>query len=89
AAEDAPVADEGAPAVLAPVQEPQLPPPTTGPTRTMAKRLARVEEDMMSQAGVRYTSYADFQILYERRTRRRIDSASTSTAQQDEQQPDL
>ncbi|GKD80784.1 hypothetical protein Tco_1347623 [Tanacetum coccineum] len=43
---------------------------------------------MMSQAGVRYTSYAEFQIPYERRTRCRTDGASTSTAQQDEQQPD-
>ncbi|GKC17570.1 hypothetical protein Tco_1014352 [Tanacetum coccineum] len=43
---------------------------------------------MTSQAGVRYTSYADFQIQYVRHTRRRTNDASTSTAQQDEQQPD-
>ncbi|GKE69818.1 hypothetical protein Tco_1527890 [Tanacetum coccineum] len=64
AAEDAPVADEGALAVPAPVQAPQPPPPAVRPARTMAQRLAR----MMSQAGVRYTSYADFQIPYVRRT---------------------
>nr|GEX30952.1 hypothetical protein [Tanacetum cinerariifolium] len=43
---------------------------------------------MMSQDGVRYTSYADFQILCERHNRCRTDGASISTAQQDEQQPD-
>ncbi|GJR41493.1 hypothetical protein Tco_1217177 [Tanacetum coccineum] len=43
---------------------------------------------MTSQAGVRYTSYADFQIQYVRHTRRRTNDASTSTTQQDEQQPD-
>nr|GEU47703.1 hypothetical protein [Tanacetum cinerariifolium] len=44
---------------------------------------------MMSQDGVRYTSYADFQILYERHTKCRTNGASTSTAQQDEQEPNL
>ncbi|GJZ44214.1 integrase, catalytic region, zinc finger, CCHC-type containing protein [Tanacetum coccineum] len=87
---------------------PQPPPPAAGPARTMAQRLASVEEDvhvirgaigkqreildsmardfsqfstwtvvglsqMMSQAEVRYTSYADFQIPYLRRTRRGSD----------------
>ncbi|GKG42623.1 hypothetical protein Tco_0476921, partial [Tanacetum coccineum] len=33
---DAPVADEGASAILAPVQAPQSPPPVAGPARTMA-----------------------------------------------------
>ncbi|GKB94456.1 hypothetical protein Tco_0980593, partial [Tanacetum coccineum] len=105
AAKDAPVADEGALAVPAPVQAPQSPPPAAGPARTMAQRLARVEEDvhgirgalgeqreildsmacdfsrfstwtivglsqMMNLARVTYTSYADFQIPYARRTRR-------------------
>ncbi|GKE60331.1 hypothetical protein Tco_1510698 [Tanacetum coccineum] len=123
AAEDALIADEGALGVPAPVQAPQPPHFTAGPTRTMAQRLARVEEDvheirgalgkqrevldimardfprfstwtvvgllqMMSRAGVRYTSYANFQIPYVRRTRRRTDDAITSTSQQDEQQPD-
>nr|GEU94667.1 hypothetical protein [Tanacetum cinerariifolium] len=101
-AEDAPIADEGAPAIPAPVQAPQPPPPTARPARTMAQRLSRVDEDvheirkalgkqretldsmahdfsrfsiwmvfglsqMMSRTGVRYTSYADFQIPYESR----------------------
>ncbi|GKE12204.1 hypothetical protein Tco_1415755 [Tanacetum coccineum] len=44
AAEDALIADEGAPAVLAPVHAPQPPPPAVGPAQTMAQRLARVEE---------------------------------------------
>ncbi|GKA65910.1 hypothetical protein Tco_0765617 [Tanacetum coccineum] len=56
AAEDAPVVDEDASTIPAPLQ-----------------------------AGVRYTSYADFQIPYVRRTRRRNDDASTSTTYQDEQ----
>ncbi|GJS10661.1 hypothetical protein Tco_0367457 [Tanacetum coccineum] len=123
AAEDAPVVDKGAPAVLAPVQTPQPPPPMVGPAKTMAQRLGRLEEDihglrgalgeqrevldsmaydfsrfttwtviglsrMMDQAGVRYTSYSNYYIQYVRRTRRRTDDASTSTVQQDEQQPD-
>ncbi|GJR21179.1 hypothetical protein Tco_0969706 [Tanacetum coccineum] len=46
AAEDAPIADEGAPIVPEPVQAPQPPPPAAGPARTMAQRLARVEEDV-------------------------------------------
>nr|GEZ08696.1 hypothetical protein [Tanacetum cinerariifolium] len=66
ATEDAPVVDEGAPAVPAHVQAPQPPPPIARPARTMD--------------GVKYTSYADFHISYVRRTRVRIDDASTSTA---------
>ncbi|GKE36097.1 hypothetical protein Tco_1455419 [Tanacetum coccineum] len=97
AAKDALVVDEGALVVPTPVQAPQ--PPTVA--RTMAQRLGRLEEDihqirkalgkqreMMSQAGFMYTSYADFHIPYKRHTRHRTDDASTSTAQQDEQQPD-
>ncbi|GJR45425.1 hypothetical protein Tco_1313528 [Tanacetum coccineum] len=115
AAKDAPVVDEGALAVPAPVQAPQPPPRAAGPTQTMAQRLAGVEEDvneirgalgehrvildsmacdfsristwtvvglsqMMSQAGVRYTSYVDFQIPYVRCTRCKIDGANTSIA---------
>nr|GEV58931.1 hypothetical protein [Tanacetum cinerariifolium] len=44
--EDAPIADEGAPAVPAPVQAPQSLPHAVGLARTMAKRLAKVEEDV-------------------------------------------
>ncbi|GJZ85278.1 MAK10-like protein [Tanacetum coccineum] len=43
AAEDAPAADEGAQAVLALVQAPQLPPPAPQP-RTMSQRIDRLEE---------------------------------------------
>ncbi|GKE20969.1 hypothetical protein Tco_1432481, partial [Tanacetum coccineum] len=42
---------------------------------------------MMNQSGVRYTSYSDSQVPYQRRTTCRTDNASTSTNQQDEQQP--
>ncbi|GJZ57462.1 hypothetical protein Tco_0612956 [Tanacetum coccineum] len=116
ATEGAPDVDEGEKVVPAPVQAPQ-PPPATGPARTMAQRLGRLEEDvhvlqgalgeqrevldnitrdffrfttwtvigllrMMDQAGVTYSSYADFQIPYVRRTRRRTDDAITSVPQQ-------
>ncbi|GJU16421.1 hypothetical protein Tco_1144387 [Tanacetum coccineum] len=37
---------------------------------------------MIDQAGVRYTSYSDYQIPYQRRTRRRTDDANTSAPQQ-------
>ncbi|GJZ47947.1 hypothetical protein Tco_0601779 [Tanacetum coccineum] len=37
---------------------------------------------MMDQAGVRYTNYADFQISYQRRVKRRTDDASTLGPQQ-------
>ncbi|GKD40365.1 hypothetical protein Tco_1260572 [Tanacetum coccineum] len=43
---------------------------------------------MMDRAGVAYTSYSETPGEYQRRTRRRTDGASTSTAQQDQQQPD-
>ncbi|GKE41692.1 hypothetical protein Tco_1468976 [Tanacetum coccineum] len=76
AAENALVADEGALAVPAPVQAPQSP------------HYNRTNYDYGTEAGVRYTSYADFQIPYVRRTRCGTTNASTSTAQQDEQQLD-
>ncbi|GJZ86171.1 hypothetical protein Tco_0657781 [Tanacetum coccineum] len=84
-AEGAPDVDEGDQAVLAPIQAPQ-PPPTAGPARTTTQRIARLEEDVhgmrgalgeQREAGVRYTSYADFQIPYVRRTRRGTDDANT------------
>ncbi|GKC99090.1 hypothetical protein Tco_1169365 [Tanacetum coccineum] len=104
AARDAPIVDEGAPAVPAhrlareedDVHEIQG---ALAEQRevldSMARDLSQFStwmvvglSQVMSQAGVRYTSYANFQIPYVRRTRRRTDDASTSTAQQDEQQPD-
>ncbi|GKA38481.1 hypothetical protein Tco_0731032 [Tanacetum coccineum] len=84
AAEDAHVADEGAQAVPTPVQAPQPPPPASRPARTMAQRLASVEEDVHEIQRV-----LDFQIPYVRCARRKTNGANTSTAQQDEQQPDL
>nr|GEW12176.1 hypothetical protein [Tanacetum cinerariifolium] len=42
---------------------------------------------MIDQSGVRYTSYSDSQVPYQRRTRCRTGDANTSTAQQDQQQP--
>ncbi|GKG01996.1 hypothetical protein Tco_0306701, partial [Tanacetum coccineum] len=45
AIEDAHVADEGAQAVLAPVQAPQPPPPAPQP-RTMSQRIDRLEEEV-------------------------------------------
>ncbi|GKE46140.1 hypothetical protein Tco_1477398, partial [Tanacetum coccineum] len=49
-AEDVSLIDEGAPAILAPVQAPQ-PPPTAGPAQTMAQRLGRLEEDFRGLRG--------------------------------------
>ncbi|GKG43910.1 hypothetical protein Tco_0483003, partial [Tanacetum coccineum] len=43
---------------------------------------------MIDRVGVAYTSYFETPGEYQRRTKRRIDGASTSTAQQDQQQPD-
>ncbi|GKE14198.1 hypothetical protein Tco_1421775, partial [Tanacetum coccineum] len=51
AAEDAPVVDEGAPAVPTPVQAPQPPPLMVGPAKTMTQRLGRLEEDVHSLRG--------------------------------------
>nr|GEV70241.1 hypothetical protein [Tanacetum cinerariifolium] len=51
ATEDAPVVDEGASAVLVLVQAPQSPPPVVRPARTMAQRLARVEEEVCEIRG--------------------------------------
>nr|GEY97736.1 hypothetical protein [Tanacetum cinerariifolium] len=47
-AEDAPAVYEGALAILAPVQVPQ---PVTGPSRSMAQRIARLEEDVHRMRG--------------------------------------
>ncbi|GJV68441.1 hypothetical protein Tco_1483950 [Tanacetum coccineum] len=43
---------------------------------------------MMDRTGVTYTSYSETPREYQRRTRWRTGEASTSTAQQDQQQPD-
>ncbi|GKD65071.1 hypothetical protein Tco_1307179, partial [Tanacetum coccineum] len=101
ATEDAPVAGEGALAIPAPVVEEDMHEiqGELGEQREILDSMAHdfsrfytwpvvVLSQMMSQARVRYTSYADFQILYVRRNRRRTNDASTSTAQQDKQQLD-
>ncbi|GJX36467.1 hypothetical protein Tco_0248024 [Tanacetum coccineum] len=43
---------------------------------------------MMDRSRVRYTSYSNFRIPYQRRFRRRTSEASTSAAPPDEDQPD-
>ncbi|GJT26781.1 hypothetical protein Tco_0907056 [Tanacetum coccineum] len=79
-AKGAPDIDEGAQAVPAPIQAPQ-PPPATGPARTLSQKVARL-------SGVRYTSYFDFRIPYQRRVRCRTGEGSTSAVPLDEDQPD-
>nr|GEX19601.1 hypothetical protein [Tanacetum cinerariifolium] len=63
------------------------PPPATRPAKTMTQRIARLEEDVHGirgalgeqiETGVKYTSYAEFQFPYVRRTRRRTDDAGLS-----------
>ncbi|GKB30262.1 hypothetical protein Tco_0869663 [Tanacetum coccineum] len=74
---DAPVIDEGGQADQAPVHAPPLPPPPA------ADGLCQ------NRAGVTYTSYSQTPREYQRRrVRQRTGEASTSTAQQDQQQPD-
>ncbi|GJW52285.1 hypothetical protein Tco_0093636 [Tanacetum coccineum] len=46
AAEDAPIADEGAPADPAPVHAPPPPPPSPAAAKTMPQRLGRLEEEI-------------------------------------------
>ncbi|GKB64934.1 hypothetical protein Tco_0921120 [Tanacetum coccineum] len=96
-AESAPNVDEDAQAVLAPIQTPQPPPAVAqGALGELREVLDNMACDfsrfttwtvtslswMMDHAGVRYTSYSDFQIPYVRRTRRRTDDAGTSIPQQ-------
>ncbi|GKD80005.1 hypothetical protein Tco_1342626 [Tanacetum coccineum] len=98
-AEDASTIDEGDHAVLAPGQAPQQPPPPPPPAaRTMAQRLGRLEEDVQ---GLRrdvgslrelversMTDQGRFSTWMITCMTQRTDSASTSAAQQDPQQPD-
>ncbi|GJT35794.1 hypothetical protein Tco_0926213 [Tanacetum coccineum] len=97
--EDAPAINEGGRAILAPMQGPQqLPPQPPAAARTMPQRLGRVEEEMqgmcrdvMSLHGLvekLITDQGSSPAAFERRTRHRTDGASTSTSQQDQQQPD-
>ncbi|GKC64186.1 hypothetical protein Tco_1096784 [Tanacetum coccineum] len=61
---------------------PQAVPPLP---RTQGERIAQLKEELMDRAGVPYTRYSESPVEYQRRTRQRTDSASTSTASQ---QPD-
>ncbi|GKE55380.1 hypothetical protein Tco_1494565 [Tanacetum coccineum] len=86
AAEDALAVDDDMPQVIPP------------PPRTQGERIALLEEEVHGMrellqgqseiAGVAYTSYSETLGEYQIRIRRRTDSASTSIAQQDQQQPD-
>ncbi|GKD18614.1 hypothetical protein Tco_1207772, partial [Tanacetum coccineum] len=86
AAEDAPADDEGAQADPAPLEV----------LDSMARDFSRFTAwtvtslaRMMDRAGVTYTSYSESPAEYQRRrVRQRTDGTSTSTAPQDEQQPD-
>ncbi|GJT50459.1 hypothetical protein Tco_0976616 [Tanacetum coccineum] len=44
---------------------------------------------LLDMSGMTYTSYGDYQIPYQRRTKRRTDGASTSAASHTDDQPDL
>ncbi|GKC23019.1 hypothetical protein Tco_1025169 [Tanacetum coccineum] len=94
-AQDAPAVDEGDQAVPAPVQAPQQPPPPPlTAARTMPQRLGRLEEELMEASGLKYQAFAgtfrgSSPAAFQRRTRQRTRVASTSTAQPDQQQPDL
>nr|GEV31139.1 hypothetical protein [Tanacetum cinerariifolium] len=89
AAEDAPIDVEGDLAILTPVQVAQ--PPLAA--RTISQRLARLEEDV-HRIQIGLGELPDSQRLLQihhvgsRRFRQRTGDASTTTAQQDEQQPE-
>ncbi|GKG00169.1 hypothetical protein Tco_0301859 [Tanacetum coccineum] len=82
AAEDAPVADEGAHAVPAPVQAPQPPPPAPQPW-TILQRIDGLEEEAFDS-----TLVGNSRLSYERRVRPRTGDASTFAAPQTDDQPD-
>ncbi|GJR29899.1 hypothetical protein Tco_1106131 [Tanacetum coccineum] len=90
-AQDAPVMDEGGQTDPAPVQ---APPPPLAAARTMLQRMARLEEDvheirraLAEQREVIGAMARDFS-RFTRRVRHRTGETSTSTAQQNQQQPD-
>nr|GEW61778.1 hypothetical protein [Tanacetum cinerariifolium] len=72
--------DEGAHAIPALVRA-SHPPLAAVPTRTKIQRMTSLSM-MMDVSEVRYTSYSDFWIPYQRHTRRTTDNASTSAPQQ-------
>ncbi|GJW90379.1 hypothetical protein Tco_0167932 [Tanacetum coccineum] len=97
-AKDAPAIDEEDQAILAPVQAPQqLPPPPLAAARSIPQRFGRLEEDVQrlrrdvwSLRGLAFdrTFRGRSPLAFLRHTRQRTNSASTSAAQQDPQQPD-
>ncbi|GKA64788.1 hypothetical protein Tco_0764495 [Tanacetum coccineum] len=93
-AEGAPNVDEGAHAIPSPIQAPQLP-LAAALTRTMAQRLSRLEEEVhnlrgdMDRIGVRYMTYADTHVPYQRRrVRQRTREVCTSVTPLDKDQSD-
>ncbi|GKA04330.1 hypothetical protein Tco_0677111 [Tanacetum coccineum] len=102
AAEDAPVDDEGGQAVPAPIQAPQPPPPLD--LRGLVERsmtdqgrfstwMISCMAQLMDASGLTYQAFdgtfrGSSPAAFQRRIRRKTDGASTSIAQQDQQQPD-
>ncbi|GJU99890.1 hypothetical protein Tco_1329161 [Tanacetum coccineum] len=83
AIKDAHVVDEGGQAISAPVQAPQQPPPPPPAAgKTMPQRLGRLEEEASGQTFQAFdgTFRGSSPVAFQRRTRKRIDGASTSTA---------
>ncbi|GJW94163.1 hypothetical protein Tco_0173835 [Tanacetum coccineum] len=83
--------NEGGQADLAPVQVPQQPPPPPPPAdaKTIPYRMAKLEEDIREIRRA-LTKKGETPREYQRhRVRQRTGKASTSTSQQDQQQPDL
>ncbi|GKD41186.1 hypothetical protein Tco_1261393 [Tanacetum coccineum] len=84
--------DEGAQAVLAPVHAPPPPPPPPATDRFSTWMISCMTQ-LMEASGRTYQAFngtfrGSYPMAFERRTRQRIDGASTSTGQQDQQQPD-
>ncbi|GJU93212.1 hypothetical protein Tco_1317968 [Tanacetum coccineum] len=90
AAEDAPLVDEGAQAVPAPVQTPQPPPPAPQ-HQTMTQRIEGLEEEMRElRQSIAFDStlVGSSLVSYQRCVRPRISDANTSTAPHTDDQPD-
>ncbi|GJX43552.1 hypothetical protein Tco_0260228 [Tanacetum coccineum] len=99
-AKDALDVDEGAQAIPAPIHAPPPTPPATGLVERLMTDQGRFSTwmvsymtQLMKASGRTYQAFdgtfrGSYPAVFERRTRRRTDGASTSTAQQDDQQPD-
>nr|GEY50893.1 hypothetical protein [Tanacetum cinerariifolium] len=73
--------EESGQAVLTPVQAPQPPPLAVVRTMFTTWTVGRLSQ-LLDASGMSYTSYGDYQIPNQRRTRRRTDDARTSAPQQ-------